>query len=106
MIGMLAANLRQRIVGHPHQLGRVVRRADQLGRRIGQRQHMLRAGELVEQRAARIDVPQRLEPRKRGQHRMAGDEVAQPIEIRLGHEVVEDVDHHCVLDAWRRLVLP
>ena len=94
MIGVLAADLGQRVVRHPHQLRRLVRRADQLGRRIGQRQHMLRAGKFVHQRAASIDVPQRLEPRESRQHRMAGNEVAQAIEIRLGHEVVENVDHH------------
>ena len=94
MIGMLAADLGQRVVGHPHQVRRPVRRADQLGRRIGQRQHVLHPAEFIDQRAARVDVPQRLEPRERRQHRMAGDQVAQAVEIRLGHEMVENVDHH------------
>ena len=44
------------------------------------------------------------------QHRVAGNKVAQAVEIGLGHEVVEDVDHHAGMpvcagrtgqaDAW------
>ena len=39
---------------------------DQLERRIGEREHLLQPVELVEQGKPRIDVPQRLEPRKGG----------------------------------------
>ena len=94
MIGMPAANLGQRVVGHPHQVRRPVRRADQLGRRVGQRQHVLHLAEFIDQCAARVDVPQRPEAGERAEHRMARDQVAEAIEIRLGHEMVENVDHH------------
>ena len=97
VIGILAADLGQRVVGHPRELRRLVGRRDQFERRIGEREHLLQAVELVEQRTPRIDVPQRLDARKRGHHRMARNEIGQPVEIGLGHEMIEDVDH----DAWR-----
>jgi hypothetical protein len=55
---------------------------------------MLRAGKLVDERAPGVHIAQCLEPRERGQHWMTWNEIAQAIEIRPGHEVVEDVDHH------------
>jgi hypothetical protein len=57
-------------------------------------QHMLRIAEFIHQRAAGVDIPKRLQPGKRGQHRMAGNELAETIEICFRHEMVEDVDHH------------
>ena len=67
---------------------------DELERRIGEREHLLQALELVEQGKPRVDVPQRLEPGKRSERHMAGNEIAEAIEIGLRHEMVEDVDHH------------
>src|SRR5262249_2104446 len=60
---------------------------------VGEREDLLQPVEFVEQRKPRVDVPQRLDARERAEHRMAGDQLAQPVEIRLRHEVVEDVDH-------------
>ena len=53
-----------------------------------------RSLELVEQRKPRVDVPERLEPGKRRDRHMAGNQSAEAIEINLRHEMVEDVDHH------------
>src|SRR5262249_17445175 len=60
---------------------------------VGEREDLLQPVEFVEQRAPRIDVPQRLDARERAEHRMSGDELAEPVEIRLRHEVGEDVEH-------------
>ena len=101
---MLAAELRQGVVGQARELRRLVGRGDQLERRIGEREHLLQAIELVEQGKPRIDVPQRLDPGKRGEHHVAGNEIAETIEIRLRHEMVEDVDHH-LASRYRRSCL-
>ena len=94
MIGMPAAELGERVVRHARELGRLVGRSNELERRVGEREHLLQAVEFVEQGEPRIDVPQRLEAGKRGEHHMAGNDGAEPVEIRLRHEMVEDVDHH------------
>ena len=93
---MLVADLGERVVRHAGDLRRAVGRRDQLDRRIGEREHLLQAVELVEQREPRVDVPQRLDARERGEHRMAGNELAEPVEKRLRHEVGEDVEHGAV----------
>ena len=90
---MLAAKLGQRVVRHARKLGRPLGWRDELERRIGKREHLLQPVELVEEREPGIDVPQRLESGKRGQHHVAGNERAEAIEIGLRHEMVEDVDH-------------
>ena len=76
-VGMPAADLGQRVIGEPRQLRRLVRRRDQLERRIGEREHLLQVAELVEQGEPRIDVHQRLEPRKGGDRHVARDETLQ-----------------------------
>ena len=91
---MLAAELRQRVVRDARKLGRPVGRGNELEWRIGKREHLLQPGELIEEREPSIGVPQRLEPGKRGQHHVAGNERAEAVEIGLRHEMVEDVDHH------------
>ena len=93
-VGMPAAELRERVVREARELWRLVGRSNELERRIGEREHLLQAVELVEQGEPRIDVPQRLEAGKRGERHMAGNDGAEAIEIRLRHEMIEDVDHH------------
>src|SRR4029078_12057987 len=68
--------------------------SNELERRVGEREHLLQAVELVEQGQPRIDVPQGLEAGKRGERHMAGNDGAEAIEIRLWHEMIEDVDYH------------
>ena len=65
---------------------------------------LLQAVELVEQRQPRLDVPQRLEPWKGGERHVPGNEIGQAVEIRLGHEVIEDVDDHepITMEGWER----
>ena len=93
-VGVPAAKLGQRVVGEPRELRRLVGGRDQLERRIGEREHLLQPVELVEQGEPRIDVPQRLEPRERGDGDMTRNDLGQAVEIRLGHEMIEDVDDH------------
>ena len=45
--------------------GVAVGRGDQFERRIGEREHLLQAIELVKQAQPRLDIDQRLEPGKR-----------------------------------------
>ena len=59
------------------ELGRPIRGGNELERRIGEREHLLQAIELIEQRKPRIDVPQRFQSREGGEHHVAGDEIAQ-----------------------------
>jgi hypothetical protein len=54
LVGMSAADICQRVVGEPRQIGRHVRRRHQLKRRIGERQDLLQAVEPADQRAARV----------------------------------------------------
>ena len=91
---MPTAELGEQVVRQPRELRRLVGRSNELERRIGEREHLLQAVEFVEQREPRIDVPQGLEARKRGERHMAGNDGAEAIEIRLRHEMIEDVDHH------------
>ena len=92
---MLAADLRQAVVGEPRQIRRDSGPADKLERRIGERQHLREVAELVEQTQPRIDVHQRLQPRKRGgRDGWPGMSVGKPIEIGFRHEVIEYVDDH------------
>ena len=93
-IGMPAAEFGECVVREPRELGRLVGRSNELERRIGKRQHLLQAVELVEQGEPRIDVPQCLQAGKSGDCHMAWNEGAEAIEIRLRHEMIEDVDHH------------
>ena len=93
-IGVPAAELGEQVVREARELRRLVGRSNELERRIGEREHLLQALELVEQGEPRIDVPQGLEAGKRGERHMAGNDGAEAIEIRLRHEMVEDVDHH------------
>ena len=89
MLRMLAADLGQQVVGEARELRRAVGRRDQLERRIGEAEHVLQAVELIEQPAARVDIDQRLQARKRRERRdVAGHELGQPIEIRPRHEVI------------------
>ena len=105
-IGVTAAQLRQRIVGNARERRRDIRRGDQLQRWIGERKDLLDVTELVEQPQAHSDIDERGQPRKCGDRNVVRDEGRQPLQVSLGHEMIEDVDNHCVLDAWRRLVLP
>ena len=91
---MPTAELGERVVRQARELRRLVGRSNELERRIGEREHLLQAVELVEQGQPRIDVPQGLEAGKRGERHMAGNDGAEAIEIRLRHEMIEDVDHH------------
>src|SRR6476661_5238561 len=93
-IGMPAAELGERVVRQTRELRRLVGRSNELERRVGEREHLLQSVELVEQGEPRIDVPQGLEAGKRGERHMAGNDGAEAIEVRLRHEMVEDVDHH------------
>ena len=97
MIGIPAADFGQRIIRQPREIRRPVGRCDQFERRVGERQHLLQSVELIEQRTPRIHVPQRLDARKGGHRGLARNEIGQPVEIGLGHEMIEDVEH----DAWR-----
>src|SRR5262245_47892374 len=72
----------------------MLRRGDELEWGIGEADHLAQVIELIEQAKPRVEVDQRLEPRKRAHHDMAGDEGSQAVEIRLRHEVIEDVDDH------------
>ena len=93
-VGMPAAKLRERVVREARERWRLVGRSNELERRVGEREHLLQAIELVEQGKPRIDVPQRLQAGKSGERHMAGNDGAEAIEIRLRHEMIEDVDHH------------
>src|ERR1700704_1116821 len=93
-IGVPAAEIRQRVVCQPRKLGSLVGWGNELERRIGKREHLLQPVELVEQGKPCTDVPQSLQAGKRGQRHMAGDNGAEAIEIRLRHEMIEDVDHN------------
>ena len=91
---MPAAEFRERVVRQARELGRLVGRSNELERRIGEREHLLQAVELFEQGKPCIDVPQRLQARKSSERHMAGNDGAEAIEIRLRHEMIEDIDHH------------
>ncbi len=97
-IGILAANLGQRIVGHAHQLRRLVRR------RRSARAADWRATARAACRRTRSSSARRASTSHSVLSRgnavstgWPGNEVAEPIEIGLRHEVVEDVDHHWTL---------
>jgi hypothetical protein len=96
---MLAAEFRQRVVGHARELGRRLGPRNQLERWIGEREHLLQPVEFVEEGKPGVDVPQRLEPGERGERHVAGNKRAEPIEIGPRHEMIEDVDHHFI-HAW------
>ncbi len=64
---------------------------------------LLQVVEFVERGEPRLDVPQRLEPRKGGDRDVTGNEIGQAVEICLGHEVIEDVDDHEGHERWRGL---
>ena len=83
MVRIICAKPGQRIVGDARQLGRHVRRADELERRIGQRQHVLHAVEFVDQPQPRLDVDQRLDLRKSREDDMARNECRKAVEIVL-----------------------
>jgi len=91
---MLAAKLRERVVREARECWCLVGRSNELERRIGEREHLLQAIELVEQGKPCIDVPQRLQAGKSGERHMAGNDGAEAVEIRRRHEMIEDVDHH------------
>ena len=93
LVGIPAADLGERVVGEPRQLRRHVGRRDQFERRIGEREDLLQAVESIEQRTPGIQVPQRLDARERGHRRLARNEIGEPIEIGLRHEMIEDVEH-------------
>src|SRR5207253_7396382 len=82
--------------------GRLVGRRHEFERRIGERKHLLKSIELVEQRKPGVDIPKRLEPGKQADHGMIRDERAQTLEIRLGREMVEDVDHRRAVGSQMR----
>ena len=114
-VGMPAAKLRERVVREARERWRLVGRSNELERRVGEREHLLQAIELVEQGKPRIDVPQRLQAGKSGERHMAGNDGAEAIEIRLRHEMIEDVDHHvqpapdkrgrpCCSSVWQAIV--
>ena len=91
---MPAAELGQRVVGDARELRRLVGRRDQLERRIGEREHLLQVVELVEQASRASTSHSVLSRGKRGDRDMAGNELGQAVEIRLRHEMIEDVDDH------------
>src|SRR6266446_5039182 len=93
-LGMLAAKLREAVVGDARERGRPVRRPEHLDRRIGEREHLLQAVELVHHAQPRVYVPQRGQLGKRGQRDVARHELREALEDRLGHEVIEDVEVH------------
>src|SRR5207245_3156538 len=81
-------------VGDARELGRLVRRPQHLDRRIGKREHLLQALELIHHPKARIGVPQGRQLGKRAERRVAGNERAQALENAPRHEMIEDVDDH------------
>ena len=99
-VRMLAAEGGQLVIGDARELRRAIGRRDQLERRIGKRNDLLQVVEFVERGEPRLDVPQRLEPRKGGDRHVPGNKVGQAVEIRLWHEVIEDVDDHEPDDRW------
>ena len=99
---MAHADFRQRIVGKPGELRCDVGPGNQLERRIGEREHVLEIAELVEQPQARFYVTQCGEAWKCGDRGMAGYQGGKALQIRLGHEVIEDIDFHlpCFKRVW------
>jgi hypothetical protein len=93
-VGETPAELGQPIIGDARQFRRALRRPQDLDRRIGQRQDLLISVELIEEAQPRLDVPQRRQLGKGGKGDVAGREVAEPVEDRFRHEVVEHVEHH------------
>ena len=91
---MAVADLGQRIVCQPRELGRFLRRSDQLERRIGEADHLAQIVELIEQAKPRVDIDQRLQSWKAGHRDMVGHQLGETRQIRLRHEMIEDVDDH------------
>jgi hypothetical protein len=60
---------------------------------LGERQDLLQAVEPADQRAARVQVPERPDAREHGHRRLAGNEAGEAIEIGFRHEMIEDVEH-------------
>src|SRR5262245_14871324 len=95
-VRVAAADIGERIVGEARELRRLRWRRDQFEWWVGERDDLSQVVELVKQTKPRIDVDQRLEPRKGGHRDMVGRDFGQAVQIRLRHEVIEHIDHHVV----------
>ena len=92
-VRVAAAELGQSVIGHARQIRRLRRTAQIFERRIGEREHLLQVAELIEEFEPRIDIPKRAQARKGRRGGVRRSELLQALEVRRGHEVIEDVEH-------------
>jgi len=88
------ADFGERIVRKPGEFGREIGSGNQFERRIGERQNVLQIAEFIEQSKPRFDVAQGREARKRSHCGVARYQGCKTLQVRLRHEVIEDIDFH------------
>jgi len=94
---MAAHQLGEAVVRDARDLRRELRAAELLDRRVGEREHLLQAVELVHHAQALVHVPERRHLGKGLHRRVVRHELPHAVEDLPRHEVVEDVDHRFIL---------